>query len=103
MSVGSSLDSCNWWYIYVVYIVAIKEVDESKVCPLKHSVLISYSTSGAQLIRLTGLRDKPRNLRNHMAIRVDSPKPLVLNKQHRYVKFIATIQHLYDCLPWYLR
>jgi hypothetical protein len=54
---------------------------DSKVCPTGHSVLISYSASRAQLIRLNELRDKPRNLGNNMTIRVDSTykQPLVLN------------------------
>ena len=56
-----------------------KKVIDSNVCQPGHSVLISYSASGAKLIRLTALRDKPKNLRNDMTIRIDSTKPLVLN------------------------
>ena len=56
-----------------------KKVTDSNVCLPGHSVLISYSASGAKLIRLTALRDKPKNLRNDMTIRIDSTKPLVLN------------------------
>ena len=62
-----------------MYLVVIKDVTDSKVCQPGHSVLISYSASGAQLIRLTELRDKPRNLRNDIMIHVDSTKPIVLN------------------------
>ena len=77
---------------------------DNKVCPPGYSVLISYSASRAQLIRLTGFRDIPKTLRNIMTIRVDSPKPLVLNKSQTRIKFIATIQHLLcDCMPWFLK
>jgi hypothetical protein len=64
-------------YLTCVFSCTKKVTDN--VSALGNSVLISYSASGAQLIRLTVLRDKPRNLRNEMTIRIDSTRPLALN------------------------
>jgi hypothetical protein len=85
-----------------VYLVVIKEVTDSKVCPPGHSVLISYSASGAQLIRLTELKDKPRNLRNDIKIHVDSTKPLDIQnvqlKSGPYFNMSNLFTKIYDML-----